>query len=232
MNAHRGIVNRLLWMQDAYGLTRARPGAAEDAVQLRRVGVGVLLAADGRRALVMARAGRPPDPAYLARADRDAGDHHAALRAVDAAGLPRGAARRELPSASRASSAAARRCRRSSQDRCFARLDVPSCTTSTGRPKPRSTSRTGRASAARPSDACRSADPIANTQLYVLDARLRAGADRRAGRAVHRRRAGRAWAISTARSSPPSGSSPDPFSSEPGARLYEPATWRAIFPTA
>ena len=50
MNTHRGIVNRLLWMQDAYGLDAGGPRAAEDAVQLRRVGLGVLLAAADRRA--------------------------------------------------------------------------------------------------------------------------------------------------------------------------------------
>ena len=50
MNAHAGIVNRLLWMQQAYGLDGRRPRAAEDAVQLRRLGLGVLLAADDRRA--------------------------------------------------------------------------------------------------------------------------------------------------------------------------------------
>ena len=51
VNTHRGIVNRLLWMQDAYRPDAGRRGAAEDAVQLRRVGVGVLLAAaDGRAA--------------------------------------------------------------------------------------------------------------------------------------------------------------------------------------
>ena len=48
MNAHRGIVNRLLWMQGEYGLGAIRRGVAEDAVQLRRVGVGVLLAAADR----------------------------------------------------------------------------------------------------------------------------------------------------------------------------------------
>ena len=32
MNTHRGIVNRLLWMQATYGLNARRPGAAKDAV--------------------------------------------------------------------------------------------------------------------------------------------------------------------------------------------------------
>ena len=51
MNTHRGICNRLLWMQEEYGLRGDRSGAAEDSLQLRRLGVGVLLAA--------ARRGRP-----------------------------------------------------------------------------------------------------------------------------------------------------------------------------
>jgi acyl-CoA synthetase (AMP-forming)/AMP-acid ligase II len=47
-NSHRALVNRLCWMQQAYTLEAT--GAAENPVQLRRVGVGVLLAADDRRA--------------------------------------------------------------------------------------------------------------------------------------------------------------------------------------
>ena len=58
MNTHRGDLNRLLWMQEPYGLAASGRGAAEDAVQLRRLGVGVLLAADGRRAAGAGRARR------------------------------------------------------------------------------------------------------------------------------------------------------------------------------
>ena len=56
-----------------YGLGRRRPGAAEDAVQLRRLGVGVLLAAADRRPVWSS-----PSPSgtrtsrYLARPDRAA----------------------------------------------------------------------------------------------------------------------------------------------------------------
>ncbi|MEX0634239.1 hypothetical protein M8494_29020 [Serratia ureilytica] len=49
MNEHRGVVNRLVWMQEAYGLTAADT-VLQNAVRLRCLGVGVLLAADGRRA--------------------------------------------------------------------------------------------------------------------------------------------------------------------------------------
>ena len=57
MIPHRGIVNRLLWMQEAYGLDGRGPRAPEDAVRLRRLGVGVLLAAPDRGA---ARCSRRP----------------------------------------------------------------------------------------------------------------------------------------------------------------------------
>ena len=89
MNTHRGIVNRLLWMQEAYRPRRRRPGAAEDAVQLRRLGLGVLLAAAGRRAAGdgARRAATRTRPTWSTPIGR-AGDHHAALRAVDAAGVP------------------------------------------------------------------------------------------------------------------------------------------------
>ncbi|HYW08046.1 MAG TPA: amino acid adenylation domain-containing protein, partial [Longimicrobium sp.] len=73
MNAHRGVVNRLLWMQDAYGM---RPDEA--VLQKTPFGFDVsvweffwpLLA--GAR-LVMARPEGHRDPAYLVRAIRGAG---------------------------------------------------------------------------------------------------------------------------------------------------------------
>ena len=90
MIEHRGVVNRLLWMQAAYGLDRAGSCAAEDAVQLRRLGVGALLAAARRRAARGGAPGRAPGlGATCARCIDAAGDHDAALRALDAAGVPR-----------------------------------------------------------------------------------------------------------------------------------------------
>ena len=62
----------------------------------------------------------------------------------------------------------------------------PGCTTSTARPRPRSTSPPGTA-ARRRGTAVPIGRPIANTQVYVLDAQPGAGAGRRAGRAAHRR---------------------------------------------
>ncbi len=87
MNTHRGIVNRLLWMQAQYRPDAGGPGAPEDAVHLRRLGLGVLLAADDRRAAGDGASRRAPGPGVSGRADRGRGDHHAALRPLDAAGL-------------------------------------------------------------------------------------------------------------------------------------------------
>ena len=118
------------------------------------------------------------DRAYLAQADRRARDHHAALRAVDAAALPGGAAWPALRVACGASSAAARRCPPALRGPLLraaagaelhnlygpteAAVDVTAWAC-----EPRATGRLvpiGR--------------PIANTQIYLLDARPAAGADR------------------------------------------------------
>ena len=68
---------------------RRRPRAAEDAVFVRRFGVGVLLAADDRRHAGDGAAGRPPRAGVPERADPGRTHHDAALRAVDAAGVRR-----------------------------------------------------------------------------------------------------------------------------------------------
>ncbi len=87
MNSHRGIVNRLLWMQGEYGLT------AEDRVLQKTpfcfdVSVWEFFwpLLTGAR-LVVARPGGHQDPAYLAVTIARRGDHDAALRALDAAGV-------------------------------------------------------------------------------------------------------------------------------------------------
>ena len=69
--------------------------------------------------------------------------------------------------------------------------------------------------------------PIANTQVYVLDAPAAAGARRRPGRAVRRRR--RAWraATSAGPASPPSASCPTPSAPRPARASTAPATWCA-----
>ena len=100
MNTHRGIVNRLLWMQERFGLT-----AADRVLQKTPSSFDVsvwelfwpLLA--GAR-LVLARPGGHRDRAYLAALIGRRGITTPALRAVDAGGLP-GASRtwRRLPAA-------------------------------------------------------------------------------------------------------------------------------------
>ena len=73
MNAHRGVVNRLLWMQEAYGI------GADDAVLQKTtyafdVSVWEFFWTLGTGArLVMARPDGHKDPAYLARIIRDEG---------------------------------------------------------------------------------------------------------------------------------------------------------------
>ena len=79
---------------------RRRPGATEDAVRLRRLGVGVLLAADHRGDDGRGRAGGSPGRRVPRRDDQAPRRHHRPLRAVDAPSL-RGRARRD---------AACRRC--------------------------------------------------------------------------------------------------------------------------
>ena len=71
--------------------------------------------------------------------------------------------------------------------------------------------------------------PIANTQVYVLDAALAAGAGGRAGRAVHRRRGRGARLPGPARADGRAVRA-GPVRREPGARLYRTgdlARWRA-----
>ena len=88
-NTHGVCTIVWLWMQDAYRLTARRRGAAEDAVQLRRLGVGVLLAADRRGAAGGGAPGAHRDPARLLETIVEQRRDDAALRAVDAAGVRR-----------------------------------------------------------------------------------------------------------------------------------------------
>ncbi len=91
MISHRAIVNRLLWMQEALQLDRRRPGTAEDPVQLRRLGLGAVLAADDRCPLGGGQAWRSPRQLLSGAPHRRGGDHGAALRPLHAAALPGGA---------------------------------------------------------------------------------------------------------------------------------------------
>ena len=112
MITHAALRNRLLWMQDAYRL------AAGDRV-LHKTPIGFdvsvwelfwpLLSG---ATLVLAPPGAHRDTAYLVRAGPGRGRDGRALRAVDAARLPRRAGRWRRAAACAAWCAAARRCRR------------------------------------------------------------------------------------------------------------------------
>ena len=85
MISHAGYVNRLLWMQEEYGLSGRGRVIAEDAVQLRRVGVGVFLAAGGGSAAGEWRDRRGiADSGVSGGDDQASGDHDDAFCAVDA----------------------------------------------------------------------------------------------------------------------------------------------------
>ncbi|GAA5772879.1 hypothetical protein Aros01_09437 [Streptosporangium roseum] len=68
---------------------RRRPGPAEDTRRVRRVGLGVLLAAPDRRRPGDRPARRPPGPGLPRRADRRRTRHDRPLRPVHARRLPR-----------------------------------------------------------------------------------------------------------------------------------------------
>ena len=74
--SHRAIVNRLAWMQARLRPRRRRPGAAEDARRLRRVGVGAVLAAVRGRHPGAGRPRRAPRPRLPGRADPARARHH------------------------------------------------------------------------------------------------------------------------------------------------------------
>ena len=180
-------------MQRRYRLGAGRRRAAEDPGQLRRVGVGVLLAAagrreDGARAARRAQGRRlPPGP------DPGAGGDHRPLRAVHARRLPRRRGRRRedacrcrvlrriICSGEELPADVAARCLQTLPAELHnlygpteAAIDVSAwqCT-------PDALAGLARVPIG---------GPIQNLRLHVLDPRLRAGAGRRAGGAVPRRR--------------------------------------------
>ena len=188
MNEHRGVLNRLQWMQRAYGLDGGERGPAEDAVQLRRLGVGAVLAADGGRASGDRASGGPQGSCLPGASDRRRGRDDAALRAVDAGGVPRpGAARRVRHGASggvqrRGVAAGARGpLLRALPERRRARQPVRSHGGGGGR------DRLGVRARGDPG-----AHRAPDRQRHAPRARRApgAGADRRGGRALHRRGAG------------------------------------------
>ena len=131
MITHRGIANRIYWMQEAFGLTPGGHGPAEDAVQLRRLRLGVLLAAAVRRRAGRRRAGRPPRQRVPrpGRSSSTASPRSTSCpRCSSCSWRTRGPA---TASACGASSAAARPCPRPCRT-ASSRGWTPSCTTSTG----------------------------------------------------------------------------------------------------
>ena len=164
----RRSCNRLLWMQRAYRLDAGRPGAAEDAVQLRRLGVGALLAAADRRAPgARAARRRTATRRYLRAADRAS---RASPRCTSCRRCCRRSWRRaDVGSAARACGAVI--CsgealpRRAGGSAFLARLPGAGCTTSTARPRRRSTSRHWACRRGGRPRAVPIGRPIANTRL-------------------------------------------------------------------
>ncbi len=225
-NTHAALCNRLQWMQREYRLGAGRPGAAEDAVQLRRLGVGAVLAAHDRGRPGDGAAGRPSRSRGPAPADRGRGASPSCTSCrrccrrswrsrrsapAPACGRWSAAARPWAPSWRSASSPPAGR----------------GCTTSTARPRPRSTSATGPAGWSRAAPRSRSGgrSPTSGCTCWTgISARCRWAC--RASSSS----AGSGWRAATiaGRASPPSASCRT--RSATGERLYRTgdlARWRA-----
>ena len=201
MNTHRGIVNRLLWMQETYRLTAADRVLQKTPVQLRRLGLGVLLAAADRRA-----AGDGParaairTPPIWSRTIVEERITHAPLRPLDAPGVPGSAGGWRAAARLRGWCAAARRCRSELERRFFARLPAVALHNLYG-PTEAAVDVTWWACERRGGPgAVPIGRPVANTQIHLLDRGRQPVPVGVAGRAVHRRRAGGRAAISAGRS--------------------------------
>ena len=114
-NTHRGIVNRLDWMQRTLRLGAGDAVLQKTPDRLRRVGLGVLLAAAHRRPPGAGPARRAQGRRLPARPDRRRAGHDRPLRAVDARGVPGRGARRGAARRCAGWSAAARSCRSTSR---------------------------------------------------------------------------------------------------------------------
>ena len=192
MNTHRGIVNRLLWMQEAYGLD-ARDRVLQKTPFSFDVSVWEFFwpLMTGAR-LVMARPERAQGPGYLAGLIASEGIttlHFvpSMLRSSwTSAGTARCATLRRVIASGEALPASWLR-------RFCARLGGRAAQPLRARPRRRSTSRGGRAGPGR-RRRCRSGGR-SRTRRCTCSTRTAAGAGGGARRAVHRRRAG--WRAAT-----------------------------------
>ena len=90
LNEHRGIVNRLLWMQDAFALDAGDKVLQKTPYSFRRVRLGVLLAAAMRSRTGHRGTGRAQRHSLSRQCHSRPRNHDAALRAVHAAQFPTG----------------------------------------------------------------------------------------------------------------------------------------------
>ena len=177
---HRGIVNRLRWMQDEYGL-----GAGDRVLQKTPASFDVSVWEFFWPLLVGAHAGRgaagrPPRPGLPGRADRAAsGSPRVHFVPSMLARVPRRAGRAPLRTACAACCCSGEALPAGLASGCRRRCPAPRCTTCTARPRPPSTSPRWHVPAGRRTrHACRSAGRCANTRVLRAGRRAAAGAGR------------------------------------------------------
>ena len=170
LNAHRGIVNRLFWMRDKFGVDERTVIVQKTPISFDVSVPELFLPLVTGARMVLARPGGHRDPAYMLELLETSRRDDGALRAVDAARVPR--SERAAP---RAQGAARLLQRRSACPRTCASCSCASSPASRSAQSVR-TDRSGRRSdALGRAAAVRHADrpigtPLPNTQIYILDA--------------------------------------------------------------